>query len=117
HPDDLLAVFEDLGFELAGLFVASNGAQGYFDIDVFAETAGAIVAAAGFAVLGEDVLIITQMEKGPQVFASAEDDMAAAPAVAAAGPAHGFELGAHKVFAPAPAVPASCKDPDLVYKV
>src|SRR5580658_4677937 len=99
QPNDLLPVFEDLHLLLSRLFVPCNSSQRNFDNNIFSKSPGAIVPAAGFAVLRQHILIITQMQKRPQIFAASEDNMGAAAAGPAIWSGHGVELGAHEMLA------------------
>ena len=62
YPDDLLSVLQDFGLFFTGFFVAGNGAQGNLYNNVFTAAARGIIATAAFALFGETVFIITEME-------------------------------------------------------
>jgi hypothetical protein len=57
------------------------------------------------------------MQERPKIFAPPKDDVGAPAAVSAIRPRHRIVLGAHKMLAACPAMPAPAKYPDLIDKI
>src|SRR5690606_23833960 len=117
EPDYFLAVFVDLGFLGAGFFIAGDFAKRHFDYNIFSEAAGLTISAPVFAVFGQYIFEVSEVEQGPEVAVAFEDDVSAAAAVATIGATEGGEFISHEVFAAWSAVSASAEDPDLVNKI
>ena len=115
--DELLALLGHLADLFAGLGVAADAAQRHFQYLVLARAAGAEVLAAVLAVLGEDVLGVLQVQQGPPLRGAAQDDVAAAPAVAAVGTRLGVVFHPQQVRTSRAALAAPHQYLDVVYEV
>ena len=61
----------------------------HVDIDIVAGSASQLVLASGHAIAGKQMLGVAQMKQSPKLGVTAQDDVAAATAVAAVGTALG----------------------------
>ena len=114
---DDLAVFRDLGQEVAGLGVEHGGAYGHLDDAVFAVLAVGAYGSAAFAVGGEDMALVAQREKRPEMAVSFQYDVAATAAVAAVGTSFRHILGSVEMARAGASLAAAAKDLYVVYKV
>ena len=94
QQNDLLPVLGDVAQVFARLGVVGHGAAGHFYHLVLAILAEAAVLRAAFAVSGQHVSLVLEVQQRPVVAVAAQDDVAAASAVAAVGSALGHVLGA-----------------------
>ena len=92
---DALVGLAEVVDELAGFRVEERGADGNLEGDVAAVEAGAVGAHAVFAALRLVLGVIPKMNERVVALAGHHEDVAAAAAVAARGPAAG-----HKLLAP-----------------
>ena len=88
HQDDFLAVFKDFS-DYFTVFIFRDGANGNFDINIFAVRAGKLVFGAVLPTFSFDVTCKTQWQQRPFVRVTFHDHVAAAPAVATIGTAFG----------------------------
>ena len=93
QQDDLLSVLGDVAQVFARFGVVGHGAAGHFYHLVLAVLAEAAVLRAAFAVSGEHVALVLQVQQRPVVAVAAQDDVAAASTVASVGSALGHVLG------------------------
>jgi len=89
----------------AGGFVVDYGSDRDFEFDGFALVPSALAAHAVLAALGFVFGVKAELEQGIGVFAADHDDVTAAAAIAAAGPAARDELLPAEGKATVPAVP------------
>jgi hypothetical protein len=115
--DDFLAVFRDFTLDLTGFRVADHGAQRDIEVFVLAVCPVHQLAAAAFTGFCDDVLAVLQVEQGPHVVRSADDDVAAAPPVPAVGAALCGHLRTVKVGGTWAAFARPATDFDVVYEV
>jgi hypothetical protein len=85
--DDLLPVFDQVGQHLAGVCIPDYGPKRDFDDRIRATGAGLVVGAANSTVVGDETLLVTEVNQRVQAARCDEDDIAATPAVAAIRPA------------------------------
>ena len=117
EQDDFLAVLGDVTQVLPRLGIVGHCAAGHFDDSVFAVLAKAAVLRAALAVPGQDVPLVAQVQQGPVVSVSPEDDVPSLAPVAPVRPAVGLVFGpAHVCGAPASLARAAI-DFHVVYKV
>src|SRR4051812_25021826 len=109
--DDARFTVHDLIDLFARLGVDDHGADGDADLEVAARFAVTVFALAVFASLGAQHREVREIVERAEPFVGDEDDVAAAPAVAARGPAHRYVLFAPKRDDAATAVAGF--DPDV----
>ena len=117
YPDQLLPVLQNFRFDFPGFLIPGDRAQGHFNDDVLSEPAGAIVATAILSILRKDIFIITQVQQGPEIFISPQNNMTASAAVTSIRSRERIELGTHKMFAASTAVATFAINPYLIYKI
>src|SRR5271167_2863604 len=117
QPNDLLSVFQDLRLYFSCFLVPGYCPERNLNDDILPKTARAIVSAAALAVFSQHILIIAEMQQGPKMIASPENDMSSTSAIAAIRPRHVIEFGLHKMLAARPAMTGPGKYPYLIYKI
>ena len=86
----LLPVVSDVAHILSRLSIVDHGSAWHVDILVLAVGAVALVGSAVATMLGEDVLLVFQVQQGPVVVVAAQYDASAMPTVAPVGSAVGL---------------------------
>ncbi len=111
-----IAFVLEVGDQRAGLFVEHLRAGGDFQHGVGAAAAGAVLAHAVHAGLGLEVLLVAEIDQGVEAVGAFDDDVAAAPAVAAVGAAELDEFLAPERDAAGAAVAGADVDLGLIKK-
>ncbi len=84
---DALAGVGEIGQHRLVVLVDDLGAHGHAQHDIVAARAGAVAAHAVVAALGLEMLLVAVVDQGVEIVGALEDDVAAATAIAAVGPA------------------------------
>ncbi len=103
--DDALARLLQVGDHLSALLVEHLRAFGHLQHGVGAAPAGAVPAHAVHAGLGLEVLLVAIVDQRVEPAGAFDHDVAAAPAVAAVGPAELDEFSRRNETQPAPPSP------------
>ena len=117
RQNQALPIFGDFELLLPGFGVAGHGAQRHLNHDILALGASAQVFAAVFAGLSNQVLLVLQVEQGPELGAAFQNNVAAAPAVAAVGAAVGQALSPEEMVRARPSPTRAAVDLNVVDEV
>ena len=112
-----LAVFGDLGEKFAAVGVVDDGSAGNVDDDIVAVFAERASGASGLAVSGEDMAVIAQRQKRPEMAVATQYDVASATAVAAVGAPFRNIFGAVEMARSGASLAAAGEDFYVVYEV
>ncbi len=112
--DDALAGRLEVGEQRLAVLVEDLRALGHLQHDVGAAPAGAVLAHAVHAGLGLEMLLIAEVDQRVEAAGAFDDDVAAAPAVAAVGAAEFDEFLAAERNAAGAAVARADEDSRLI---
>src|SRR6476659_8347070 len=82
QPDDFLAVFHYFSFNQSRNLISGDRTKRNININILSKSSAGIIAASGFTIFSQYVLIIPEREQGPGIFISPKNYMTATTAVA-----------------------------------
>ena len=117
HPHYLLPVFQYFHFGFASQFVFTNSSQRHFYNYVGSLTASTVVFGAVFAIVGNHVFVVAQVQQSPHLAVAPQNNVTTSATIATIGATHCRQFVSQKMFATAAAMSAFGKYSDVVYKV